>query len=125
MQGESNIRIDESYALKSRNNIVKLRSIRFEELTAHGNVIEEVLDLEVAAHGTGDRFLRHHLGGSQSESCAYLVIGHTCCKFHLRHCGNGRQRLATETHGVEGKEVVGLPDFRRGVALEGQAGVGL
>jgi hypothetical protein len=61
MEGERQVRIDEDDTLESHEDIVQLRGIRLQELPSHRHIIEEVLDLEVAAHGTGGRFLRQHL----------------------------------------------------------------
>ena len=44
---------------------------------------------------------------------------------HLRHSGDAGQGLATETHGAQREKVGGLAYLAGGVALEGQARVGL
>ena len=124
MEGERQVRIDEDDTLESHEYIVQLRGIRLQELPSHRHIIEEVLDLEVTAHRTGGRLLSHHLRSRQRQSRAHLVASLAGGQLHLGHGGDRRQRLTTETHRLEGEEVVGTAYLRRRMALEGQSGIG-
>ena len=125
MEGEGYLGVDKDDTLEGREDVIQLRGIRLEELTPDGDIIKEVLYLEVAAYGTGYGLLVHNLRGGNDKTGAHLVVGHAGEQFHLCHSGNGRQGLTAETHGMKGKEVVGLADLRCGMALKGQTGVGL
>ena len=57
--------------------------------------------------------------------CAHLLVLRPCLEVHLGNGYNRRQRLATKTHGAECEKIVGLPDLRGGMALEGQSCVRL
>ena len=46
-------------------------------------------------------------------------------QFNLCHGSNRSQSLATESHGVQGKQIVGLRDLRCSMALERQSCIGL
>ena len=110
--------------LKGRQDIVKLGGIALEEFPAHGHIIEQILHLEVGPHGAGHRLLPRHLGAGNGEQGAQLIALQARLQLHLRHGGNRCQSLAPESHGAEGKEVIGLQDFRCGMALKGQTRVG-
>ena len=125
VQGEGYLGIDQHDALEGRQDIVQLGGVGLEELTAGGDVEEEVADREAAAHGTGARLVTLDTRGGQRETGAYLVGLAAGAQLDLRHGSDGRQGLATEAHGAQREEVVGLPYLRGGMPLEGQTGIGL
>ena len=125
VEREADVGIDEDDTLEGREDVVQLRGVGLEELPTRGYIIKYILHLEVAAHRTGGRFLTDHLRGGEAEARADVVGRRACEQLDLRHGGDGGQGLATEAHGMEGEEVVGLADLRGGMALEGQTGIGL
>ena len=125
VQGEGHVGIDEHDALEGCENVRKLGGIALEELAACRNVVEEVLDTEVAADRTGSGFLADDTGACYAKTGAQLVVGSAGEQLDLGNCGNTGQGLATESHRMEGEEVVGLADFGSGMTLEGQTGIGL
>ena len=106
-------------------DIVELSGVGLEELAAGGHVEEKVLDLEVRANRAGNGTLVDHLRAIEGQVGAQVVALQPRGQLHLGDGSDGREGLAAESHGVEGEEVVGLADLRRGMTLEGQAGIGL
>ena len=124
VEGEGEARVDECDALEGRQDVVEFGGIALEELTAGRDVVEQVAHGDAGADGTGTGLLALDTRGSELEEYADLVGGTARAQLYLRHGDDGRQGLAAEPHGMEAEEVVGLSDFRRGMALEGQPGVG-
>ena len=58
---ERNIGINQSHALILLHDIVHLRLIGLEELTACGYIIKQIAHLEIGPHRTRAHFLRYHL----------------------------------------------------------------
>ena len=125
VEDEMDVGIDEHDALEGLKDIAELGGVGLEELASRGYIIEKVIDLEAAAHGGGGGFLRHDLRGGYLDAGAELVVGHAREQLHLCDGGDGGEGLTTESHRTEGEEVVGLADLRRGMTLEGEAGIGL
>ena len=65
--------VDEDNALKLGQDVVQLRGVGLQELSAGRDVEEEVLHRKVAALRTGHRLLALHLGGGQHDARAQLV----------------------------------------------------
>ena len=73
VKGEMDVRIDQDNTLEGRKDIVKFRSVGFQELTACWNIIEKVFHAEVTAHRARYRLLRDHPGSSQTKAGAHFV----------------------------------------------------
>ena len=64
-----------------------------------------------------------HIG--QLQKRADFLVGRAGLQLYLGHGGYGSQSLATESHGGEGKKVVGLVYLGSSMALKRQTGIGL
>ena len=125
MQGEGHIRIHQSNPFKLSQDITQLRLIRLQEFPAGRNIEKQVLHRKVTALTASYRFLAFYLRTGDCKGCSQLVTFLTGFKFHLCHSRNGGQRLPSESHGMQGKQVGSLPDFRSGMAFESQTRIGL
>ena len=125
VQTEDDLGIDQHDTLECRQNVVELGIVGLEKLAARGDIEEEVLHHEVGAFGTCTRLLPCHLttGDGQMRADVFALLPRL--QFHLRYGSDRRQSFATEPHGMEVEEVVGLADLRRGMSLKGQSCVGL
>ena len=124
-QREGDVGVHEHDAFQLGGDVGEFRLVGLQELTACRDIEEEVLDDEVGAYGTGRGLLRHHPRALEDEMCSQLAVGHARSQFHLRHRGDGGQRLTAEAHGGEGEEVGGLLDLAGSMTLEGHARIGL
>ena len=77
VERERYVGVDEGDALKGCDDIVEFGGVRLEELAAHGHVVEEVADGEVATYGALYRSLRHKARAGDAERCAEIVVGAT------------------------------------------------
>ena len=59
MERESDVRINQNNTFKGRDNVVKLGSVRLQELASCGYIVEEIFDHEVRTRRTGTGFLRY------------------------------------------------------------------
>ena len=125
VEDEVDVGIDEHDALKSLKDIAEFGGVGLEELPPGWDIIEEVVHLETAPYWSGCGFLRHHLRGGYLDASADLVVCHTGEQFHLCHSSDGGEGLTTESHRMEGKEIVGLADLRRSMTLKSQTGISL
>ena len=57
------------------------------------------------------------------QTRSHFVLLTACQQFHLRNGSDGRQRLASEAHGMQREQIVGLTNLRRGMTLESQTGI--
>ncbi len=96
---------------------------RAHELAAGGGVEEEVAHLDGGAARPGHRgglergpTLDHHAG-------TLPVLARRRVEPQPRDRGDGRHRLATEAHGGDAGQSLGVAELGGGVALEGQQGV--
>ena len=60
-ESEGNVRIYQSDAFKSCDDVVQFGGVRLEELTPSWDVIKEIFDNKVTSHRTGARFLTREL----------------------------------------------------------------
>ena len=123
MEGEVDVRIYEYDPLEGGQYIAEFGGIGLQELPSSGHVEEEVLDLEVTAHGTGYGLLRLHLRTCNPDTGTYLILFTARLQRHMCHGGDRGQSLTTESHRVKGEEVVGLCDLRGSMTLERQSGI--
>ena len=123
MQGKVNIGIDENNPFVGCQDITQLCDVRLQEFPSCRYVEEQILHFEVTAHRTRYRLLREHLRSCNHQLRTYLIFLTAGLQLHLRHGCNRGQRLATEAHRVEGKEISGLLDFRGGMTLERETGI--
>ena len=124
-EGERDLGIDQHDMIELRQEVTQLRLVGLEELTAYGDVEEEVGDLDVRAHGADTRLLAYDVRAVYLQQRARLVLGAAGSHLHLRHGADGRQRLSAETHRTEREEVLRLAYLTGSVALERQTGVRL
>ena len=120
-----NFGINQSYTLKGSNDVVELCRVGFQELSACRNIIEEVANHEVAAHRASTRLLTSNLASCYREMCADFFICHASFQFHLRHSYDRRQSLATKSHCLQSKQVVGLTNLRSSMTFESKASISL
>ena len=125
MEDEVDVRIDQHDTLKGLEDIAEFGGVGLEELTPSRDIIEQIVHLETAAQGSGCWFLSHHLRGCYLQTRANLILSHTGQEFHLSDSSNRGEGLPTESHRMEGEEVVSLADLRCRMALESQTGVRL
>ena len=119
------IGINEYDTFESCQDIIQLGSIRLQELTTRRHIEEQVINLEITSHRTGNRLLSSDLRPSNRDLGSYLIFLSTCLQFNLCHGSNRSQSLATESHGVQGKQIVGLRDLRCSMALERESCISL
>jgi hypothetical protein len=74
MEGEVDGWIHEYDPLEGGQDITEFGGVGLQELPSSGYVEKEVLDLEVTAHGTGDRLLRLHLRTCNPDTGTYLIL---------------------------------------------------
>ena len=125
MQRESHRRIDQRDAFECHEDVIQLSCVRFQELTSCRNIEKKIFNLEIATHRTRTRLLTHETRTREREHRTHVISRTPRAQFHLRYSSNRRQRLTTKTHCMQVEEVVGLPDFRRRMPFESQAGIGL
>ena len=124
-QGELNVMVDHGELLKLPYDVVQFHLVAFEELASCRDVIEDVLDHEVAAWRTHVGFLALAHRTVDDELSSQLCVVGACAQLHLRDGGNRGQRLAAEPHGGEREQVIGAANLGGAVPLEGQARVGV
>ena len=124
MQRETHLRIDQHDALEGCQDVVQLGGIGLQELTTGRDIEEQVAHSKRAAYRTGARLLTLHPRCREGQTGAYLIVLPTSAQLYLCHGGNRGQRFTTEAHGMQREQVVGFPDFRRGMTLESQTGIG-
>ena len=124
-EGEGHLGINKCDALESREDVVELSGVRLQKLAAGGNIVKEVLDHEIGTLRAGTCLLANETRSGNRQVRAYLLATLASLELHLGHGGYRRQRLTTEAHGMEVEEVVGLAYLRRGMALKGEARIGL
>ena len=105
---ETDIGINEYDTFEGSKDISEFGGVALEELPACWDIIKEVVDLEVTSHRTGNGFLTRNLRARNTDKGTYLFIGGTCHQFHLCHSSDGGKGLTTESHSMEGEEVVSL-----------------
>jgi hypothetical protein len=77
VKDEVNVGIDEHNALKGLKDIAEFRSVGLEELTTGRDIVEQIIHLETAAHGTGSRLMGYHPRGGYLEARTYLIVSQT------------------------------------------------
>ena len=120
-EGESHGRICQRYALEFLCNVGHLRLIGLEELPPGRYVVEKVRHLEISTHRTRAWFLRDKARTMYAHFRPYVVAYGSRNEGNLCHGSYGRQGLATESHGVEGEQVLCLAYLGRCVTLESQS----
>ena len=97
---ESDVGIDQGYALESRDNVVQFSGVRLQKLAACRHVIEEIVDREIASYGAGTRFLARETAARDKQLRPDFVLFLPGSQFHLSHSGNRSQGFSAETHRV-------------------------
>ena len=105
-------------------NVGEFLSILFEIAATCHKIVEKMLHHDVGALGADAWFLRNDIRSLDDYFGADGIIGTHCAHLHFADSDNRREGLATEAHGVESEQIVGLADFRSGVTFESQTGVG-
>lgn len=121
--GHAQVIVDQRQALELAHYGGQLHAVRLQELAACGHVEEEVAHHDVGAGGAYGRFLYLLVAAAVYDTSAERLAAPASLQLHLGDGAYRGERLATETHGVEGKEVVGAGNLGCGVALEGHARV--
>ena len=110
-EGVVDVVVGEGYALEDFLDVAELNAVFFEEVTACGDVEEEVLDGDGGAAGAGTGALLLDLAAFDEDEGAEFVVVETAFELHLCDGGDGCKGFASEAHGVDGKEVVGFVYF--------------
>ena len=87
-QGEFHIIVDQSQLLELLHDVAQFHLIGLEELATRRHIEEDVLDHEIASHGTHIRFLTLTLRRVNHQSGTQLGIMATGAQFHLGDGGN-------------------------------------
>ena len=106
-----------------RSDVRQLGGFGFEEFSSRGDVEEQI------AHGDGGSqresgfFDGQDLAAGDFDDHAGGIFGGVGFQAQPTDGGDGGQRLAAKAQGRDAEQVVGVADFRSGVALEGEHGV--
>ena len=116
--------MSQGHTFKLGVDVGHLCLVRLQEFAACGYVEEKVSHDEVGAYRTSREFLRTHFAAFDAQASAHFVFRPARVEFHLSHGGNRGERFTTKSHSLQMVEVLGRTDFRCGVALESQTGIG-
>ena len=119
-QGEMHLRHRQGNANERLGDVAELRHARAQKLPPHGRVEEQVLHLDrradrAAAGGHAAQRPAAHLDFRPAGAFRRAAPQH-----QPAHFGDRGQRLAAEAERADAEQVVGLSDFARGVAGQGQ-----
>ena len=106
-------------------DVCEFYRVFFQEFTSGRKVEEQILYRQIRSGGTGFGGLVLEFGcGNLQMSADGIALAH-CAQVNLCHRGDGWQSFAAEPHGMKFEKIACLPDFRSGMALEGQTRVGI
>ena len=103
-----------------RRDVAQLGGFRLQEFAPRRHAVENVGDADGRSRRHTRRLYSQDLATREFDSRSLLFLRGARFKQQSRNSGNRGQRFAAESERVDGKQVVGGPQLRRGVALEGQ-----
>ena len=124
-QSECHLRVHQYYAVKLDKDIPQFSAVGFQILAPGRGVEEQVLHTYVRAHRCLTNLLANDLRAVDLKERTHLIFGAARRHIHLGHGTDSSQRLTTETHRRQGKQIRCITDLRRGMTLKCHTHIGL
>ncbi len=112
------LRIDQCHTFKFTGDIGELHGIFFQKFPSGRDIEKQILDHQIATHSACHGFLGFNLGTADHQPGSDLTVGGTGFQFHLSNGTDRSESLATETHRMERKQIIGLNDLGGGMTFK-------
>src|SRR5690606_14998382 len=120
MEREVDMRIGQCRALELLDDVSHFHCIAFQEVAPSRNIVKEILNADARPGGQRLWFLAHQFRTGDLNACSQFILHAPRFQLYVGNRRDGGQRLPTEPHCADRKQVIRLSDFRRGMALETQ-----